>query len=57
MILTKDKVSFPWQDKPAGSQDVLWRYSENPIIGRYDIPSSNSIYNQIQSSLYFPLAF
>ena len=45
MILTKDKVSFPWQDKPAGSQDVLWRYSENPIIGRYDIPSSNSIFN------------
>ena len=45
MILTKDKVSFPWQDKPLGSQDVMWRYSENPIIGRYDIPSSNSIFN------------
>ena len=36
---------IPWQDRPAGCNDVLWRYSENPIIGRYDIPSSNSIFN------------
>ena len=23
----------------------MWRYTENPVIGRYDIPSSNSIFN------------
>ena len=23
----------------------MWRYSENPVIGRYHIPSSNSIFN------------
>ena len=37
--------SIPWQDKPDNCQDVMWRYTENPIINRYDIPSSNSIFN------------
>ena len=36
---------IPWQERPAGCTDVMWRYSENPIIGRYDIPTSNSIFN------------
>ena len=36
--------SIPWQDKPDNCQDVMWRYTENPIINRYDIPSSNSIF-------------
>ncbi|UZH56690.1 glycoside hydrolase family 130 protein [Salinimicrobium tongyeongense] len=36
---------IPWQEKPAGAQNVMWRYNENPIIGRYAIPSSNSIFN------------
>ncbi len=40
-----NKAEIPWQDRPAGSQDVMWRYSKNPIIGRYSIPSSNSIFN------------
>ena len=26
-------------------KDVMWRYSQNPIINRYDIPCSNSIFN------------
>ena len=38
-------MNIPWQDKPKDCKDVLWRYSENPIINRYDIPSSNSIFN------------
>lgn len=37
--------SIPWQDRPENSNDVMWRYSENPIIDRYAIPSSNSIFN------------
>jgi beta-1,4-mannooligosaccharide/beta-1,4-mannosyl-N-acetylglucosamine phosphorylase len=40
-----DKIKFPWEERPQGSSDVIWRYSGNPIIGRYDIPSSNSIFN------------
>ena len=38
-------MNMPWEERPAGCADVMWRYSENPIIGRYDIPSSNSIFN------------
>lgn len=37
--------NIPWEDRPAGCQDVVWRYSANPIIPRNLIPSSNSIFN------------
>ena len=37
--------SIPWQERPDNCKDVMWRYSENPIIGRYDIPTSKSIFN------------
>jgi beta-1,4-mannooligosaccharide/beta-1,4-mannosyl-N-acetylglucosamine phosphorylase len=36
---------IPWEEKPAGSFDVVWRYSGNPVIPRNLIPSSNSIFN------------
>lgn len=41
----KNSVNIPWQDRPSGTNDVMWRYSQNPVIGRYDIPDSNSIFN------------
>ena len=37
--------NIPWEDRPAGCSDVVWRYSGNPIIPRNLIPSSNSIFN------------
>lgn len=37
--------NMPWEDRPEGSKDVLWRYSKNPVIGRYATPHSNSIFN------------
>jgi len=36
---------IPWEERPAGCADVVWRYSRNPIIPRDLIPSSNSIFN------------
>ncbi|WP_109302381.1 glycoside hydrolase family 130 protein [Aquimarina sp. AU474] len=39
------KNEIPWQDRPEGCKDVVWRYAENPIIQRDAIPSSNSIFN------------
>lgn len=36
---------LPWEDRPAGSSEVVWRYSGNPIIPRDAIPTSNSIFN------------
>jgi beta-1,4-mannooligosaccharide/beta-1,4-mannosyl-N-acetylglucosamine phosphorylase len=37
--------NIPWEEKPAGSFDVVWRYSGNPVIPRNLIPSANSIFN------------
>ncbi len=36
---------MPWEERPAGCTDVMWRFSQNPIIGRYQIPCANSIFN------------
>jgi len=38
-------ANIPWQERPAGCSDVVWRYSGNPIIPRDLIPSANSIFN------------
>jgi len=35
----------PWQDRPTGGTDILWRSSRNPIIPRDLLPRSNSIFN------------
>ena len=45
MVVGEALPNIPWQDRPSGCQDVVWRYSENPIIKRDAIPSSNSIFN------------
>lgn len=37
--------NMPWQERPEGSREVMWRYCSNPIIGRYALSTSNSIFN------------
>lgn len=37
--------TIPWEEKPAGQAGPVWRFTGNPVIGRYSIPSSNSIFN------------
>ena len=37
--------NIPWQAKPAGCQDVVWRYDNNPVIPRHQSNSADSIYN------------
>ena len=37
--------NIPWQEKPKGCTDVIWRYSANPVIRRNHLPTSNSIFN------------
>ncbi len=36
---------IPWEERPAGSSEVLWRFSVNPIIPANLLPDSNSIFN------------
>ncbi len=38
-------ANIPWEDRPAGSKEVMWRYSANPIIPRNLLSTSNSIFN------------
>ena len=44
-IIGKALKNIPWQDKPEGYTMPVWRYTQNPIIGRRAIPSSNSVFN------------
>ncbi len=44
-IIGEALPNIPWEDKPEGYGDVVWRYSGNPVIPRDLIPSSNSIFN------------
>jgi beta-1,4-mannooligosaccharide/beta-1,4-mannosyl-N-acetylglucosamine phosphorylase len=37
--------NMPWQDKPKGSSEVMWRYDKNPVIGRNAIKSGGRIFN------------
>ena len=43
-IIGADLPNMPWQDKPEGYRLPIWRYSENPIIGRDAIPVSNGVF-------------
>lgn len=36
---------IPWEERPTGCDDILWRSSRNPIIPRDAIRCSNSIFN------------
>lgn len=38
-------ANIPWEDRPAGNNDVVWRFSGNPIITRAAAPNVNSIFN------------
>ena len=40
-----EKINMPWEERPEGCAEVMWRYSKNPVIDRYAIPTSNSIFN------------
>lgn len=36
---------MPWQEKPAGCTAPVWRYEQNPIIGRNPLPGVARIFN------------
>ena len=46
-MLTAPVPNVPWQDRPAGPQNgaPIWRYSENPIIGRNPLKGVARIFN------------
>ncbi len=40
-----DGRAMPWEERPAGSRELLWRSGRNPVIPRDLLPRSNSIFN------------
>jgi beta-1,4-mannooligosaccharide/beta-1,4-mannosyl-N-acetylglucosamine phosphorylase len=37
--------SIPWEERPAGSADVVWRSARNPIVAPDQVPGANSVFN------------
>ena len=49
-----NKIQIPWEERPVGCTDVMWRYSQNPVIGRYNILSKvgSPAYSVVITKLY-----
>jgi beta-1,4-mannooligosaccharide/beta-1,4-mannosyl-N-acetylglucosamine phosphorylase len=43
--LPATSAPIPWQERPVGSREVMWRHAGNPIIGRHFLPGVQGIYN------------
>ncbi len=44
-ITGSNLAKIPWQDRPVGSCEPVWRHDKNPIIHRHQLKTSNSIFN------------
>ena len=44
-IIGEALPNIPWEDRPQGCTDVLWRYSKNPVIGWNPTPSVARVFN------------
>ncbi len=44
-IIGEPLPNIPWQDKPENCKTSVWRYTNNPIIGRNGNKNSNSVFN------------
>lgn len=42
---SKSGARIPWQDRPEGCIDAMWRYDQNPVIKRNPIPCSGRVFN------------
>jgi beta-1,4-mannooligosaccharide/beta-1,4-mannosyl-N-acetylglucosamine phosphorylase len=45
LVSGRSLPNLPWEERPASHSEVMWRYSQNPIIPRNAILTSNSIFN------------
>ncbi len=44
-IIGNDLPNMPWQERPAGCSDIIWRYDHNPVIGRKPLKCAGRIFN------------
>ena len=39
------QAAIPWEARPEGTSDVVWRSSRNPIVVPEEVPGANSVFN------------
>ena len=44
-ILGENLPNIPWQEKPSDFKGPIWRYAENPVIGRNPVEGVARIFN------------
>lgn len=44
-IVGNNLPNMPWEEKPEGCGQVVWRYSGNPVIDWNPIPTASRVYN------------
>lgn len=44
-VIAENVPNLPWEERPASSSDIIWRYSQNPVIPRDPFPKANSTFN------------
>lgn len=44
-IIGPELANVPWEERPAGCRDTVWRSGRNPVIPRDATPTSNSVFN------------
>ncbi|MBN1378271.1 MAG: glycoside hydrolase family 130 protein [Gammaproteobacteria bacterium] len=44
-IIGSTLANMPWEDRPAGCNDIMWRFSGNPILDWNPIPKAARVYN------------
>lgn len=44
-IIGDELKNIPWEEKPNGCNEPIWRYSGNPIINRFGNKRANSVFN------------
>jgi beta-1,4-mannooligosaccharide/beta-1,4-mannosyl-N-acetylglucosamine phosphorylase len=44
-IIGEALPNMPWQNKPAGCKDPVWRFGGNPVIGRNPLQCSDRVFN------------
>jgi len=44
-VIGSSVPNMPWEDRPAGNKEVLWRYSNNPVIGINTNPKIARVFN------------
>lgn len=44
-IIGQNLPNIPWEDRPAGCQEPVWRYSGNPVLGRNEQFKARRTYN------------